>query len=74
MVEEWGLAHIAYHSDRLLNSHGRVRLRTPGKPKMTTDSKHQLPIAENDRRLHSTLCYKTPMDYEKDLNKVSGIS
>ncbi len=43
--------------------------------------RRQLPIfrkyvAEyyNARRLHSALGYKTPMDYEKDLNKVSGIS
>jgi len=27
----------------------------------------------NSKRLHSTLGYKTPIDYEKDLNKVSGI-
>jgi len=26
------------------------------------------------KRLHSTLGYKTPMNYEKDLNKVSGIA
>jgi|GEM_PF-2405905 len=28
----------------------------------------------NSLRLHSTLGYKTPMDYEKDLGKVSGIT
>ena len=28
----------------------------------------------NSKRLHSTLGYATPLDYEKDLNKVSGIS
>ena len=28
----------------------------------------------NSRRLHSTLGYKTPMDYENELGKVSGIS
>jgi transposase InsO family protein len=27
----------------------------------------------NSKRLHSTLVYKTPINYEKDLNKVSGI-
>jgi putative transposase len=28
----------------------------------------------NSKRLHSTLAYKTPMNYEKDLSKVSGIT
>jgi len=28
----------------------------------------------NSKRLHSTLGYTTPMDYEKMLNKVSGSS
>jgi transposase InsO family protein len=28
----------------------------------------------NSKRLHSTLGYITPMNYDQDLNKVSGIS
>ena len=28
----------------------------------------------NSKRLHSTLDYKTPLNYEKDLNKASGIT
>ena len=28
----------------------------------------------NSTRLHSTLDYRTPMDYEKTLNEVSGLS
>ena len=28
----------------------------------------------NSKRLQSTLSYKIPMNYEKDLNKVSGIT
>jgi putative transposase len=27
----------------------------------------------NSKRQHSTLGYRTPMEYEKGLNKVSGI-
>jgi putative transposase len=38
------------------------------------DIREYVAVYYNSRRLHSTLGYKTPMDYEKTLNKVSGIS
>jgi putative transposase len=38
------------------------------------DVREYVAVYYNSRRLHSTLGYKTPMDYEKTLNKVSGIS
>lgn len=38
------------------------------------DVREYVAVYYNSRRLHSTLGYTTPMDYEKDLNKVSGIS
>jgi putative transposase len=37
------------------------------------DVREYVAVYYNSRRLHSTLGYKTPMDYEKKLNKVSGI-
>ena len=36
------------------------------------DVREYVAVYYNAQRLHSTLGYKTPMDYEKDLNKVSG--
>ena len=36
------------------------------------DVREYVAVYYNSRRLHSTLGYKTPMDYEKMLNKVSG--
>ena len=36
------------------------------------DVREYVAVYYNSKRLHSTLGYKTPMDYEKDLNKVSG--
>ena len=38
------------------------------------DVREYLAVYYNSRRLHSTLGYKTPLNYEKDLNKVSGNS
>ena len=38
------------------------------------DVREYVAVYYNSKRLHSTLGYRTPMDYEKDLNKVSGIS
>ena len=38
------------------------------------DVREYVAVYYNARRLHSTLGYKTPMNYEKDLNKVSGIT
>jgi len=38
------------------------------------DVREYVAVYYNARRLHSTLGYKTPMDYEKNLNKVSGNS
>ncbi len=38
------------------------------------DVREYVAVYYNSKRLHSTLGYKTPMNYEKDLNKVSGIS
>jgi transposase InsO family protein len=38
------------------------------------DVREYVAVYYNSRRLHSTLGYTTPMDYEKNLNKVSGIS
>ena len=38
------------------------------------DVREYVAVYYNSKRLHSTLGYKTPMDYEKTLNKVSGIS
>jgi putative transposase len=37
------------------------------------DVREYVAVYYNAMRLHSTLGYKTPMDYEKGLNKVSGI-
>jgi len=36
------------------------------------DVREYVAVYYNAQRLHSTLGYKTPLDYEKDLNKVSG--
>lgn len=36
------------------------------------DVREYVAVYYNAQRLHSTLGYKTPMDYEKELNKVSG--
>jgi len=36
------------------------------------DVREYVEVNNNSRRLHSTLGYKTPMNYEKDLSKVSG--
>jgi len=38
------------------------------------DVREYVAVYYNAKRLHSTLGYKTPMNYEKDLNKVSGNS
>ena len=38
------------------------------------DVREYVAVYYNSKRLHSTLGYKTPMNYEKDLSKVSGIS
>jgi putative transposase len=38
------------------------------------DVREYVAVYYNSKRLHSTLGYKTPMNYEKDLNKVSGIA
>ena len=38
------------------------------------DVREYVAVYYNSQRLHSTLDYRTPLDYEKDLNKVSGIS
>lgn len=38
------------------------------------DVREYVAVYYNSKRLHSTLGYKTPMDYEKILNKVSGNS
>ena len=38
------------------------------------DVREYVAVYYNSRRLHSTLGYSTPMDYEKTLNKVSGIT
>ncbi len=38
------------------------------------DVREYVAMYYNSRRLHSTLGYKTPMDYENTLNKMSGIS
>ena len=38
------------------------------------DVREYVAVYYNSKRLHSTLGYKTPMDYENDLNKVSGIT
>ena len=37
------------------------------------DVRDYVAVYYNSKRLHSTLGYTTPMDYEKDLSKVSGI-
>jgi transposase InsO family protein len=37
------------------------------------DVREYLPVYYNWKRPHSTLGYTTPMNYEKRLNKVSGI-
>ncbi len=38
------------------------------------DVREYVAVYYNSKRLHSTLGYTTPMDYEKTLNKVSGIT
>ena len=38
------------------------------------DVREYVAVYYNSQRLHSTLGYRTPLDYEKNLNKVSGIS
>ena len=38
------------------------------------DVREYIAVYYNSKRLHSTIGYKTPMDYEKLLNNVSGIS
>ena len=38
------------------------------------DVREYVAVYYNSQRLHSTLDYKTPLDYEKNLSKVSGIS
>ena len=38
----------------------------------TADIREYLAVYYNSKRLHSTLGYATPMDYENNLNKVSG--
>jgi len=38
------------------------------------DVRDYVAVYYNSKRLHSTLGYKTPMNYEKDLNKVSAIT
>ena len=38
------------------------------------DVREYVAVYYNSRRLHSRLGYNTPMNYEKDLNKVSGIT
>jgi len=38
------------------------------------DVREYVALYYNSKRLHSTLGCKTPMNYEKDLNKVSGIT
>ncbi len=38
------------------------------------DVREYVAVYYNSKRLHSTLGYKTPMNYENDLNKVSGNS
>ena len=40
----------------------------------TADVREYVAVYYNSRRLHSTLGYTTPMDYENTLNKVSGIT
>ena len=37
------------------------------------DVREYVAVYYNSKRLHSTLGYTTPMNYEKRLNKVSGI-
>ena len=39
-----------------------------------SDVQEYVAVYSNSKCLHTTLGYKTPMNYEKDLNKVSGIS
>jgi hypothetical protein len=38
------------------------------------DVREYVAVYYNSKRLHSTLGYTTPMEYEKNLNKVSGIT
>ena len=38
------------------------------------DVREYVAVYYNSQRLHSTLGYKTPLNYEKDLNEVSGNS
>jgi len=38
------------------------------------DVREYVAVYYNAKRLHSTLGYRIPLDYEKDLNKLSGNS
>jgi transposase InsO family protein len=38
-----------------------------------SDVREYVAVYFNSKRQHSTLGYRTPMNYEKDLNQVSGI-
>jgi transposase InsO family protein len=38
------------------------------------DFREYVAVYYNSKRLHSTLGYKTSMNYEQDLNEASGIS
>ena len=38
------------------------------------DGREYVAVYYNSQRLHSTLDYNTPLNYEKDLNEVSGNS
>ena len=40
----------------------------------TADVREYVAVYYNSKRLHSTLGFTTPMNYEKNLNKVSGIA
>jgi len=55
---------------------GTVKVRLPGVNTQAAiaDIREYVALYYNSKRLHSTLGYKTPMNYEKNLNKVSGNS
>ena len=57
-------------------SNGRpaASLVTVTRPAAMADVREYVAVYYNSMRLHSTLGYKTPLDYEKNLNKVSGNS
>jgi putative transposase len=46
----------------------------PTRQAAIADVREYVAVYYNAMRLHSTLGYRTPLDYEKDLNKVSGNS